>query len=137
MRSLSIFALLVAIGTSAAVAQNAVPQSEQGGSIPLAEVLAVAKPYPNLVTQVKLRLLASGLKTEQVSCGAKRFPTAWGGLGAARAAPDVCSFGKRTLTITAEPTYYDKAGYRLKASDPALPDKAVKIVESRLKWSWK
>ena len=58
-------------------------------------------------------------------------------LSAARAAPYVCPFGKRTLTITAEPTYYDKAGYRLKASDPALPDKAVKIVENRLKWSWK
>jgi hypothetical protein len=77
------------------------------------------------------------LKTDQVTCRAKSFPNGWIGLDAARTAPYVCPFGKRILTITAEPTYYDKAGYRLKASDPALASKAVKVVESRLKWSWK
>ena len=137
MHILAAISALILFSVSPAAAQNAAPTAEQGGSIPLTEVLAVAKPYPNLVTQVKLRLLASGLKSEQVTCGAKRFPNAWVALGAARAAPYVCPFGKRTLTITAEPTYYDKAGYRLKASDPALPGKATKVVENRLKWSWK
>jgi hypothetical protein len=137
MCRLAVMSALILIGVSPALAQKAAPSAEQGSSIALSEVLAVAKPYPNLVTQVKLRLLASGLKTDQVTCSAKRFPTGWVALGAARAAPYVCPFGRRTLTITAEPTYYDKAGYRLKASDPALPGKAAKVVESRLKWSWK
>ena len=137
MRRLSVLCVLASVASTPALAQKAGTPIGQGGSIPLADVLALAKPYPNLVTQVKLRLLASGLKTDQVTCNAQRLPNSWVALGATRAAPYVCAFGKRTLTITAEPTYYDKAGYRLKASDPALAGKAVKVVESRLKWSWK
>lgn len=135
-RPTMILALSAAISMPAA-AQKTAPSTGQGGSIPLADVLAVAKPYPNLTTQVKLRLLASGLKADQVTCTAQRFPSTWTALGAARTAPYVCPFGRRTLTISAEPTYYDKAGYRLKANDPALADKAVKVVENRLKWAWK
>ncbi len=105
--------------------------------MPLAEVLEVAKPYPNLTTQVRLRLIASNTTKEKVTCTAQRFANSWTGLGGARLAPYVCPIGKRTLTITAEPTYYDKAGYKLKPNDPALSTKAVKVAESRLKWSWK
>jgi hypothetical protein len=120
--------------TEPALAQ---PVPGQGGSIPLDEVLAVAKPYPNLTTQVRLRLIASNTSKDKVTCSAQRFANTWTGLGGARLAPYVCPIGKRTLTITAEPTYYDKAGYKLKSNDIALAVKAAKVVESRLKWSWK
>lgn len=113
------------------------PAPGQGGSVPLVEVLDLAKPYPNLTTQVRLRLIASNTTKEKVTCTAQRFANTWTGLGGARLAPYVCPIGKRTLTITAEPTYYDKAGYKLKATDPTLSAKAAKVVESRLKWSWK
>ena len=137
MRRFAVFAALVAFASMPAVAQKAAPLAADEASIALGDILTLAKPYPNLVTQVKLRLLASSLKSEQVTCRAKRLPGEWTGLAAARTAPYVCPFGKRTLTITAEPTYYDKAGYRLKVSDPASPGKAIKVVENRLKWSWK
>jgi hypothetical protein len=127
--------LLVMIALAGpAVAQ---PAPGQGGSIPLAEVLEVAKPYPNLTTQVRLRLIASNTTKEKVTCSAQRFANTWTALGGVRVGPYVCPIGKRTLTITAEPTYYDKAGYKLKVSDPGLATTATKVVESRLKWSWK
>jgi hypothetical protein len=129
---LALIALLALAGSAAAQ-----PAPGQGGSIPLGEVLDVAKPYPNLTTQVRLRLIASNTTKEKVTCSAQRFANTWAGLGGARIAPYICPIGKRTLTITAEPTYYDKAGYKLKQNDPALAAKAVKVVESRLKWSWK
>lgn len=131
---LSIVLLLLA-GAQPSSAQPVTPG--QGGSLPLTDVLDVAKPYPNLVTQVRLRLIASNLSKDKVTCTGQRFSNVWKGLGGARLAPYVCPIGKRTLTITAEPTYYDKAGYKLKPTDPALPAKAAKVVESRLKWSWK
>lgn len=134
MRFLAIAAIIGAVATPVA-AQPSSPG--QGGSIPLADVLAVARPYPNLTTQVRLRLIGSNTTKEKVTCTAQRFSNTWPALGGARLAPYVCPIGKRTLTITAEPTYYDKAGYKLKVTDPALASKAVKVVESRLKWSWK
>ena len=132
MRCLASIAVLLWVSSPSALAQKTALPLGQGGSIALADVLVVAKPYPNLVTQVKLRLLASALKADQVTCSAQRFPNTWTALGGARTAPYVCPFGKRTLSITAEATYYDKAGYRLKANDPALADKAVKLVENRI-----
>jgi hypothetical protein len=123
--------------TQRAWAQRAAPLSEQGGSLPLAEVLDLAKPYPNLVTQVRLRLVASNLKKEQVTCSGQRLANTWPQLAGRRLAPYSCTIGRRTVTITADQLFYDKAGYKLKAGDPDLAVKATKVVESRLKWSWK
>ena len=130
------FALIIAtLSVGAASAQPQAPT--QGGSLPLSDVLVVAKGYPNLVTQVRLRLVATGQKADKVVCTAQRLDNRWAGLSGARIAPYICPVGKRTLTVTATPTYYDKAGYKLKTSDPALAAKAVRVVESRLQWSWK
>jgi hypothetical protein len=109
----------------------------QGGTLPLSEVLDIAKPYPNLTTQVRLRLIASNTTRETITCTGQRLSNTWTALSGARIAPYVCAIGKRTLTVTAEQIYYDKAGYKLKPTDPALATKAAKVVESRLKWSWK
>ncbi len=129
--------LLAATSLWAATAMAQPVALGQGGSLSLGEVLDVAKPYPNLTTQVRLRLIASNTTKDKVTCSAQRFSNTWTGLSGARLAPYVCPIGKRTLTITTEPTYYDKAGYKLKPSDPALAVKAAKVTESRLKWSWK
>ena len=136
---------MLLVATTAAHAQKVAPAPAptpastalQGGSLPLADVLVAAKGYPNLVTQIRLRLLSAGVAKDKVTCTAQRFPNTWAALGGARVAPYVCPIGKRTVTITAEPTYYDKAGYKLKPTDPALPTKATKVVEGRMKWSWK
>jgi hypothetical protein len=135
--------VLQLVMTAAALGLLAVPssaqkgQSTQGGSLPLADVLEIAKPYPNLQTQVKLRLIATGLARDKVICTGQRLANAWVHLSAARIGPYACTFGRRTLTIRTEPTYFDRAGYKLKPDDPALAAKATRIAEARLTWSWK
>jgi hypothetical protein len=118
-------------------AQKIGPATGQGGSVPLSTVLEIAKPYPNLQSQVRLRLIATGLTKDKVTCGAQRLPNTWTNLGGARLGPYTCAIARRTLTIVTEPTYFDKAGYKLKPDDPMLAAKATRITESRLKWSWK
>jgi hypothetical protein len=133
--------LLCLLGLSAMIAAGTAhakpPAPAQGGSMPLTEVLAVAKPYPNLLLQVKLELVRANLKREQVVCAAERFDTRWVALSGGRIAPYECKIGGRTLVVSAAQTYYDKAGHRLKPTDTSLPAKAVKVQEARLKWSWK
>jgi hypothetical protein len=135
MIRLGFAAALLAAMAGSALAQRAAPGG--GGSLPLTDVLEVAKPYPNLLTQTRVWLLAAGLKKEQVSCSGDRYSNAWIGLGGRRVAPYVCPIGKRTLTVTATPVYYDRNGYRLNASDPQLQAKAMRVAETRLKWTWK
>jgi len=111
--------------------------AQQGGSLPLTEVLEIAKAYPNLTTQIRLTLVGANLKAAQVVCTGARFPNTWAELGGARHAPYECDIASRKLTITATPTYYDKNGHKLSASDKTLPTKAAKLKETQLKWKWK
>lgn len=136
MRTL-LAALACVLWTLPALGQRATLGLGQSGSLPLADVLVLAKPYPNLVSQIRLRLIATGQSKEKTACAAQRFPSSWPALGGARVGPYACVIGKRTLTVTTEAIYYDKAGHRLKPDDPALPLKVAKVVESRFKWSWK
>ncbi len=132
---------LIAALTAPASAQRLAPPATQpatqGGSLPLSEVLALAKAYPNLITEIRLRLLAAGKKKDDVTCTAQRLSSDWPALGGRRTAPYVCPIGKRLLTITATPSFVDRNGYRLAADDPALATKAARLTENRLKWTWK
>jgi hypothetical protein len=134
-RLLCLLALGATVASGAAHAKP--PVTAGGGSMPLTDVLAVAKPYPNLLLQVKLELVRANLKRDQVICAAERFDNRWVALSGGRLAPYECKIGTRTLVVSAAQTYYDKAGHRLKPTDAALPAKAVKVQEARLKWSWK
>jgi hypothetical protein len=118
-------------------AQKPTPAGVQGGSLPLGDVMAVAKPYPNLLLQVRLELVRANLKRDTVTCAAGRYDNRWLQLGATRLAPYECRIGQRTLVITASQTYYDRNGKRLAPADAATPAKAAKVRESGLKWSWK
>jgi hypothetical protein len=132
-----IAAALVIIAATPASAQLATPPVKQGGSMPLEAVMAVAKPYPNLLLQVRLELVRANLKRDAVNCGAGRHDARWVQLSGARLAPYECKIGTRTLVITAAQTYYDRNGRRLLAADVTTPAKAAKVKESGLKWSWK
>jgi hypothetical protein len=118
-------------------ADGPMPVVTQGGSLPLEQVLAVAKPYPNLLLQVRLELVRANLKRDAVSCGAGRYDARWATLSGNRLAPYECKIGKRTLVITAAQTFYDRNGRRLVPTDAATPAKAATVRESGLKWSWK
>lgn len=108
-----------------------------GGSLPLTEVMALAKPYPNLVTQIRLQLVRANLKADKVVCTANRFGNEWTALGGARSGPYACEIGKRTVVIETQPTFSDKSGSKLKPTEPDLPKKAAKMTERGFKWQWK
>jgi hypothetical protein len=120
-----------------ASAQRADPREGQGGSLPLADVMVVAKAYPNLITEIRLRLIAAGMKKEAVICTARRLSNDWPALSGQRIGPYTCTIGKRTLSITSEQTFRDRNGYKIGTGDPQLAKKATQVAESRLKWIWK
>jgi hypothetical protein len=125
------------LGSSLAMAKVVTPGLSGGGSLPLTEVLELAKPYPNLVMQVRLQLVRANLKREQVVCSGRRFGNQWTALGGARLAPYECVIGKRTLMIDARQSYFDGNGRKVKVDDPQLMSKAAKVTESSLAWRWK
>jgi hypothetical protein len=133
---ISVVACCLALATPVS-AQRVAPPLTQGGSMPLEAVLAVAKPYPNLLLQVRLQLVRANLKRDAVTCGAGRYDIRWVQLSGARLAPYECKIGTQTLVISAAQTYYDRNGKRLAAADVTTPAKAAKVRESGLKWSWK
>ena len=105
--------------------------------MPLADVLDIAKPYPNLVLQIRLQLVRANLKREQVTCLSERVPDGYSALAGRRMAPYHCPIGRRTLVVTAAQTYYDAGGRKLSPRDPDLARKAAKVTEAGLKWTWK
>jgi hypothetical protein len=137
MKSGCALVLLLSATWAPASAERAVPPVTQGGSLPLEAVMTVARPYPNLLLQVRLELVRANLKRDAVTCAAGRYDNRWTLLSGARLAPYECKIGTRTLMISAAQTYYDRNGKRLPAADPATPAKAAKVKESGLKWSWR
>lgn len=127
----------IAFGAMLTLGFMATAAAGQGGSLPLDEVMQLAKPYPNLQMQVRLTLVGANLKQSQVVCSGARFSNAWAGLGGARHSPYECKIGSKTLIVTATPTYYDTNGHKLKPGDKALEKKAARLEETRLKWRWK
>ena len=124
-------AVMLGVGTCepAAAAEDAV-------RVPLADVLALAKGYPNLVQQVRLELVRAGVKREAVTCQARRLPSTFGKLGGTSVAPYRCGIGKRTLEITARQTFYDANGHKL-ADGAAIAARAVRVAQTNLAWGWR
>ena len=105
--------------------------------LPLTDVLAIAKPYPNLVNQIRLELVRAGATMDKIVCTGRLLPADWPALGGKRIAPYDCAIGRRTLHVTAQAQYYDRNGHRLEPGAPGLSAKAAKVVETRLTWRWR
>ncbi len=136
-RLASLAALLTAAGAPSALAKEPTPGLSGGGSVPLTEVLELAKPYPNLVLQVRLQLVRANLKREQVICTGRRFGTQWTQLGGARLGPYECAIGKQRLLVETAQTYTDVNGHKLKVGDKDLLLRAANVKEASFKWNWK
>ena len=137
MRSILSLVLAGVLGLAApAFAKAPTPGIAGGGSVPLVEVLDVAKPYPNLVLQVRLQLVRANVKREQVNCTGAKYGTEWTNIGGMRLAPYACAIGKRTLLIDASQIYYDRNGRKVKLDDPDVMRKAAKVNEGGLTWRW-
>jgi hypothetical protein len=127
--TLRAFALLAAASATLAAPATA----RQPTDVPLEHVLALAKPYPNLVLQIRLELVRASLKRENVSCAATPAGAGNPRLAAVRIAPYRCTIGKRQLIVETTPTFLDAGGRRLKGADLS---RAASVREERLKWRW-
>jgi hypothetical protein len=129
--------LAAALTAMQANAQRAAPAPGEVGTLALSDVLAIAKPYPNLVNEIRLAALAAGQDRKAITCTAERFSVAWTGLNGRRSAPYVCPVGARTVTIRATPQFFDRNGHKIALTDPRLLTSAVRLIETRLVWQWK
>lgn len=132
LREAIVLALLVATPSG----QMAQAAGEQSARVPLAEVLALARDYPNLYLQVRLQLVRANLKRDDVSCAARSLPASLGKLAGTAVAPYSCTIGKRTVEITARQTFYDANGHKL-GSAAASMAKAVRVAQANLTWRWR
>ena len=115
------------------------PARAQDETVPvrLTEVLTMARAYPNLVQQVRLELVAAGLKREDVTCRARRLAAQYGKLAGVGVAPYWCKIGRRTLEVTSRLTFHDANGHKLNGDDPAAAARAVRLTQSNLAWRWR
>jgi len=121
----------------AALAQVGAAVGQQGGSLPLSDVMKVGERYPNLILEIRLQLVRAGLKRDAVICSADRLDNTWTHLGGSRIAPYNCSIGRRQLVVQAETVYHDGSGRRLDPARPETRARAQTISERRLKWRWR
>jgi len=129
-RSLLLAALTIGAGAPGAGARTL-------STVPLDHVLELARPYPNLVVQIRLQLVRAGLKREQVTCTAEPVPPRWSGLQGRGIAPYTCPIGKQRLTITATTAFLDVSGRRITSAEPAQAARATEVRETGLKWRWR
>lgn len=120
----------------AARAQKSIVPQSQSASTPLADVLAVAKPYPNLRQEVRLARIASGGRDAAAACTARRLGPEWLLLAGRTIGPYRCRIGNRTLDITTAVTYFDASKHKIAADAPQVMSKAKSLIESRLVWRW-
>jgi hypothetical protein len=135
-RKLRAAIIVSALAATSATARGPTPGIAGGGSRPLTEIIDLARPYPNLVLQMRLQLVRANLKREQVSCAGGRYSAQWSTLGGGRLAPYTCPIGKRTLRIEAAQTYFDRNGRKIKVTDPEVMARAATVKESALTWQW-
>jgi len=106
------------------------------GTLSLQDVLNAVKDVPQLVAAINNELKNSGLDVEKVVCSAGRHGNHWKYLAGRRAAPYECAFGKRTLTVDAQQTYYDAKGRSLGDIEKADPRRAKTFREKNFRWTW-
>ena len=128
---------VVALGFALASSWASPLAAQPSAGLPLTDVLALARPYPNLLFEVRAELVRAGLRKEDIVCSGRGFTTDWPQLRAARRAPYACRIGRRTLVVTARQTYLDANGHRLAAEDAATMKRAVRVVEAGLAWRWR
>lgn len=126
---LSALVLSLAVGGDAA--------AQVSHDIPLADVLARARTSPQIALIARLELKRSKLKRDDVFCAAEVKDRSWPHLQGSAVGPYECNFGARMLVLGGRVEFSDAAGHKLRPSDPALKEKAVRLTERRFSWRWK
>jgi len=128
-RMLWLSAAIVSAATAAAAAGAT-------GSVPLRDVMKAASNTTHLNTEITLALYREQLKKDEIFCAGAKLANDWKRLSGTRVGPYECRLGGRKLMITTKPVYFDANGHMLAAGDAELKSKAVRLIETGIKWSW-
>jgi hypothetical protein len=126
----------LAICCAGTTASEALSPARVPAKIPLSEVIALAKPYPNLLLQIRLELVRANTTRDKVTCTSDKLDGAWLKLNAAHVGPYQCQIGKRKLAVSTTPVFYDARGYKLSPRAADVTANAARIQETKLKWTW-
>jgi hypothetical protein len=109
-----------------------------GGSLPLNDVMEVAKQNPALVKEINDALNHYNLNAKEVTCVGARLGSHWTRLGGARTLPFECPIGKKTLHIDGKVEFLNVNGEIIKGGldNPDVFDQAQKLKETDLRWEW-
>lgn len=121
--------------TPAHAQKTIVPQA-QSDTVALADVVALAKPYPNLRQEIRLARIAGGDANSASTCSGRRLGPEWKVLAGRVVGPYRCRIGARMLDITTSITFFDGAKHKIAAEAPTVTVKAKTLTESRLVWRW-
>jgi hypothetical protein len=135
MRALLICGSLLALVQTASAQKVEVPQVA-GEAVPLADVMTLARPYPNLRQEIRLALISAGDAKAAAACVATRLGPEWTALKGRAVGPYRCRIGSRALDIKTAATYFDAAKHKIVSGDERLKHKAVRVLETRLVWRW-
>ena len=108
-----------------------------GGSVQLDELKPVFSRSLQLSVEVDKELASKNMEAGSITCSAVRLGRQWEHLGGARVGPYECDFGDRKLTVTTQPSFFDRRGVQIQSSDRSVGGKARSVVESDLSWEWK
>jgi hypothetical protein len=124
------------LGVSMLVTALGVESAWAPGSLSLQDLVIAMTDEPQLVAEINAELKNSGLEAGKVICWAGRHGNHWKYLAGKRSAPYACTFGKRTLTVEAEVTYYDEKERALGDAGKADPRRARTFRETKIRWTW-
>jgi hypothetical protein len=122
--------------SNAAQAQKTVVPQAQSSTVPLTDVLAIAKPYPNLRQEIRLARIANTAPPAAAPCTARRLGPEWSLLAGRTIGPYRCRIGDRMLDITTAVTFFDASQHKIASDAPQVMSKAKTLMESRLVWRW-
>ena len=128
--------LAVLTTANVAYAQKTVVPQAQSSTVPLADVLTIAKPYPNLRQEIRLARIASTAPAAAAPCTARRLGPEWSLLAGRTIGPYRCRIGERVLDVTTAVTFFDASKHKIANDAPQVTAKAKTLVESRLVWRW-
>jgi hypothetical protein len=133
--SLRSFPILLLLSASPA---NAFDTSKlgQGGTLPLADIVALIDTSPTLKREVKQALAQTKKKQDDVVCDGMRFSGQWTHLPGVPVSPYNCDFGTSWLQIQAIVQITDRKGRTFETITPEAMKNATKVSETNLKWKW-
>lgn len=125
-----------AFGIAATAAPAPTLSGEVPVTVPMAEVLRLARSNPVIKLQARLQVQRAKIAVDDVFCRASKLDPSWGRLSGTIVGPYRCVIGSHTLQVTANQRFTDASGARLSPLAADIKSKAVAVVEDRFRGRW-